>query len=243
MRIAQAQGPDFLARALDGHERVVIGNPVAAILTEGAGRCVLAQHGDNPKNLPVERVEPLGVQSHGPLPLARPRVSHAEVHHAPVRIAGPGRRIERDFVERMKEPRHLHPQHFTRRPLERGVAALPVRPLDQDHVARAHRIGHQGRRQRRRGRVARQIQPGKNPALRACTLARRIGILHVKRVEDAVARVVRIEREVHETGRESLRGRELRKEPRAIARPVEVQVGRELLRLLVEDVERDRSGR
>ncbi len=139
----------------------------------------------------------------------------------------------------MKEPRQLHTQHFTCRALERRVSDLPVSPLHDDHLARAHRgLGTIGVGSAGRGRVARQVQPGYHAGLRHGTLSRRVGIFHVERIEDAVPRVVRIEHEVHETGREALCGRELRKQPGAITRPVEVQVWRELLRLLVEDVER-----
>ena len=58
------------------------------------------------------------------------------------------------------------------------------------------------------------------------------------RVEDAVARVVGIELEVGEAGGEVALEGELREQARPPAEPVEVQVDRELLRLLVEDVER-----
>ena len=56
-------------------------------------------------------------------------------------------------------------------------------------------------------------------------------------IKNAVARVVRVEDEVHEAGRETLRGRELWKQAGVGARPVEVEVLGELFRLLVENVE------
>ena len=79
------------------------------------------------------------------------------------------------------------------------------------------------RRNRRRGGVARQVQAGHDAGLRH----RRTGpvrVLHVHRVEDAVARVVGIDREVGEARREVAFERELREEARAAAEPVEVQV-------------------
>ena len=60
----------------------------------------------------------------------------------------------------------------------------------------------------------------------------------MERVENPVPRVLGVEFEVHETRRETLCGGELRKQPSAIARPVEVQVWRQLFGLLVENVQR-----
>src|SRR4029453_18627370 len=56
--------------------------------------------------------------------------------------------------------------------------------------------------------------------------------------EDAIARVIGIEQEVDEPGREVALERELREQAGTSPDPVEVQVDSELLRLLVEDVER-----
>ena len=60
----------------------------------------------------------------------------------------------------------------------------------------------------------------------------------MKRVEHAVARVVGIEDEVDQAGGEVALEGELREQARPSAGAVEIEVRRELLRLLVEDVER-----
>ena len=91
MRIAQAVRPDLLARALDRRERVVVGDPVAAVLADRARRRVLAQVGDDAEDLADERVEPLRVQAAAVALLAGLRVAGPEVHDAPVRIAAVAR--------------------------------------------------------------------------------------------------------------------------------------------------------
>ena len=63
-------------------------------------------------------------------------------------------------------------------------------------------------------------------------------VFHVHRVEDTVARVVGIEQEVGEPGGEVALEGELREQAGPRAEPVEVEIDGELLRLLVEDVER-----
>ena len=63
-------------------------------------------------------------------------------------------------------------------------------------------------------------------------------VFHVEGVEHSVTCVVGIEAEVDETRGEIALEREFPEEPRAPAGAVEVQVGRERLRLLVDDVER-----
>ena len=57
-------------------------------------------------------------------------------------------------------------------------------------------------------------------------------------VEHAIPGVVRIEDDVGEPGREVPRVRELREQARPLREPVEVEILRERLRLLVEDVQR-----
>ena len=85
MRIAQPVGPDFLARAIDGDERVVVGDAVAAVLADGAGVRALAEIGNDAENLADQRVEPLRVQPAAVALLTGLRVARPEIHHAPVR--------------------------------------------------------------------------------------------------------------------------------------------------------------
>ena len=61
VRIPEAVRPDFLSRAARGHERVVVRNPVAAVLADRARRDVLVQVGNDAEDLAFERVEPLRV--------------------------------------------------------------------------------------------------------------------------------------------------------------------------------------
>ena len=58
------------------------------------------------------------------------------------------------------------------------------------------------------------------------------------RVEDAVARVVGVEDEVDEAGREVALEGQLLEQAGPAGETVEIEIGRELLGLLVEDVER-----
>ena len=79
-------------------------------------------------------------------------------------------------------------------------------------------------------------RPATTPAFGSAARIRRF--FHVHGVEDAVARVVGIEQEVGEAGGEVALEGELRKKAGPPAEPVEIEIGGELLRLLVEDVER-----
>ena len=130
----------------------------------------------------------------------------------------------------------LQPHQLAGRALERAVRRIPIRPLDQHDFALDPSVDG-GRRDCRRRGVAGQVETSDDAGLRrggrvSCR------VLHVKRVEHAVLRVVGIEDEVGETGGEVALEGELREQARPSAAAVEIQVGREGLRLLVEDVER-----
>ena len=135
MRIAQAVGPDLLARALEGRERIVVGDPIPPVLADRARRRVLAQVRDDAQDLADERVEPLRVQPAAVALLAGAGVAGAEVHDPPVGIAAPRDRIERHLAERMDGRRLLQAQQLSRRALERRVRRIPVLPFDQHDFA------------------------------------------------------------------------------------------------------------
>ena len=61
MGIAEAVRPDLLPRARRRDERIVVGNPIAAVLADRARRRVLVQIGNDAENLAFEVVEPLRV--------------------------------------------------------------------------------------------------------------------------------------------------------------------------------------
>ena len=65
MRVAEAVGPDFPARPGHGDERIVVGNPVAAVLADRAGRGVLAQIGNDTQDFAYEVVEALRIRPDG----------------------------------------------------------------------------------------------------------------------------------------------------------------------------------
>src|SRR4029453_4270694 len=94
MRIAAAVRPDLLARAGHRGKRIVVGDPVAPVLADRARLRVLTEVGDDAQDLADGRIEPLRVQAAGVALLARARIAGAEVHDAPVRIAGTRGRIE-----------------------------------------------------------------------------------------------------------------------------------------------------
>ena len=236
VRVAQPVGPDLLARALEGRERIVVGDPVAAVLADRAGRRVLAQVGHDAPDLSDERVEPLRVDAAAVLLVARAGIAGADVHDPPVGIAAPRDRVEGHLAQRVLRQRMLQPQQLARRALERRVGRIAIRPFDQHDLPLDLPVNGR-RRNRRRGGVARQVQTGHDAGLRR-RRTRPVRVLHVHRVEDAVARVVGIEEEVGEARREVALERELREQARPAAEPVEIQVDGRLLRLLVEDVER-----
>ena len=69
------------------------------------------------------------------------------------------------------------------------------------------------------------------------------GVFQVDRVELAVVGVVGVELKADESARQQVVDGQPVKDSRLALEPVEVQIGGELLRFLVEDVQRVRSGR
>ncbi len=135
MRIAQAVGPDLLARAGECREGIVVGDPVAAVLADRAGRRMLAQVGHDAQDLADERVEPLRIDPAAVALIARARVPRAQVHHPPVGIAVPSDRIEGHLAQRMLRQRLLQPHQLTRRALEGRVGRIAIPPLDQHDLS------------------------------------------------------------------------------------------------------------
>ena len=122
-------------------------------------------------------------------------------------------------------------------PFERRVRDVAVGPLDHHVLAGNRRSRRCGRHDRRRGPIAGQVEAGDDARLRFGGCRRR-RILHVNRVEDAVARVVGIENDVDEASGEVALERVLLKQARPAGEPVEIQIRREAPGLLVEDVKR-----
>ena len=211
MRIAQAVGPDLLARAGERGEGIVVGDPVAAVLADRAGRRMLAQVGDDAQDLADERVEPLRVDPAAVALIARTRVPRAQVHHPPVGIAFPSDRIEGHLAQRMLRQRLLQPHQLARRALESRVGRIAIRPLDQHDLTLDPAV-HRRRGDRCRRRVAGQIEAGDHTGLRR-RRTRTSRVFHVHGVEDAAARVIGIEQEIDEPGREVALEGELREQP------------------------------
>ena len=168
-----------------------------------------------------------------PVPLS----PDADVHDAPLGIAAPRGRIERHLAQRMDGRRELHPEQLARRAFERRVGDVAIGPLDDHGFARDAEARRDGRHGRRRRRVAGQIEAGHDAGLR---LGGRVDrrVFHVDRVEDAVARVVGIEDDVDQPGGEVALEGQLREQAGTPVGAVEIEIGRERLGLLVEDVER-----
>ena len=216
MRIAQAVGPDLLARAVDRRERIVVGDAIAAVLADGARVRVLAQVGDDAEDLADEGVESLRVQAAAVALLAGLRVAGPQIHHPPVRIARSRDRVEGHLAQRMRRQRILHAQELAGRAFERGVRDVAIRPFDEHDLAIDLPVDRR-RLHRRRRRVAGQIESRHDPAARRRRRRCR-RIFHVQRVEHAVARVVGIENDVGESGREVAREGELREQARTVRR-------------------------
>ena len=132
MRIAEAVGPDFLAGARRRDKRIVVGDAIAAVLADRAGRHVLVQIGNDAEDLAFEVVEPLRV---GPdrhdRRFARRAVAAFEVEHAPVGIAAPRRRIEDQIAHRVTARIELHAQQLAGRAFERRIRRVRIGPLDR----------------------------------------------------------------------------------------------------------------
>ena len=234
MRIPEAIGPDFLAGSRRRDERVVVGNPVPAVVAHGARRRVLVQIGNDAKNFSFEVVEPLRVGSDRDVRrFARRAVAAFHVEHAPVGIAATRRWIEDQIPHRMAAGVELNSQQFACCTFERGVGRIRVRPLDE-HALVLQRTGRSNRVRRlvtgdvqcRKPRVVWQIRAGQGR------------IFDVDCVEPAVARIVGIEIEAVQAVPVSLRDRQLVEDAGLPRVAVEIEVHRKLLRRLVEHIER-----
>ena len=120
----------------------------------------------------------------------------------------------------MRSQRILHAQDLPGRAFERGVRDVPILPFDQHDLAINLPVDG-GRRHCRRRRVSRQIEARDDAA--SARRARRRWILHVEGVEHAVPRVVGIEDQVGQSGREIPLEGEFREQPRPSSEPVEVE--------------------
>ena len=128
-------------------------------------------------------------------------------------------------------------KQFPRGALEGRVRDVAIDPFDDHGFAIESAVRLCGRRDGGRGPVGGEIEAGHCAGLRLRGSVRR-RVLGVNRVEDAVARVVRIEDHVDQAHREVALEREPLVHARTPLEAVEVQVRRELLCRLVEDVER-----
>jgi hypothetical protein len=63
VRIAKTVGPYFFSSPLDRHERIVVGNPVAAIVADRAGRLMFGKVGHNPEHFADQRIEALRIHA------------------------------------------------------------------------------------------------------------------------------------------------------------------------------------
>src|SRR5437762_7717284 len=108
MGIAKPVRPDFFSRTWLGHERVVVGNAVAAVVADRARRAALVHVGDNPQNLAEQRIEPLRIASEGGFRLARRAVALTDVHDPPVGVSRTGGWIETDLRRRVGPTGRLH---------------------------------------------------------------------------------------------------------------------------------------
>ena len=117
-----------------------------------------------------------------------------------------------------------------------AFAMFAILPFDEHDLAIDPAVDGRRRHGRRR-RVSGQIESWHDAAPRRRGSGCR-RVFHVERVEHAIPRIVRIENDVGEPGREVPRVGELREQARPAGETVEVEILRERLRLLVEDVER-----
>src|SRR4026208_1452772 len=102
MGIAKPVRPDFFSRTRLGHERVVVGNAVAAVVADRARRGVLVHVWDNPQNLAQQRIESLRIASERGFRLARRAVALTDVHAPPVRASRTRGWIENDLARRVR---------------------------------------------------------------------------------------------------------------------------------------------
>ena len=160
-------------------------------------------------------------------------VARSDVEHAPFGVAGPGGRVEHQIADRVDARVELHAHDLARRALERRVRRVRVGPLD--HHAFAQRRA--GRLDRRAGFVSSRDEAGQMRVV-GKQRTRKLGVLDVHGIEPAVAPVVRVELQADQAvGPAGLVG-ELVKQTGVALAPVEVEIGRELSRRLVDDVHR-----
>ena len=126
------------------------GNPIAAVLADGAGVRVLAQVGDDAEDLADEGVEPLRVQPAAVALLAGLRIAGSQIHHPPIRIAGARDRVEGHLAQRMRRQRILHAQDLPGRAFECGIRDVAILPFDEHDLA----IDLAVDRRRRHGRAS-----------------------------------------------------------------------------------------
>ena len=231
--IAKAVRPDLLPRARRCDERVVIRNAVPAVLAHDARRFVRLEIRDDAEDLSDQRVETLRIGPDGLPRFARAAVTAADVHHAPLGIARPCRRIENEIAHRMDARVELDAHQLAGGALERRVADVGVGPFDQHAVAQ----DVAGRCDGLRRLVAAHVETGRARRVGRCRRVDR-WVFDVHRVEPAVPAVVRVELDADEAVGVAGLEREAMEESGVTLAAVEVEIDRELLRSFVEDVER-----
>src|SRR5262245_34519642 len=101
MRIAQAHGPNLLARAFERSKRIVVGDSVSPVAAYRAGRRVITQVRNDPKDLSAQVIEALRGHPANVFLLAGARVADADIHDPPIGIAALSGWVERHFTERV----------------------------------------------------------------------------------------------------------------------------------------------
>ena len=187
---------------------------------------------DDAQDLPEEGVQPLRVEALAAARITGTAVAAGDVQHAPVGIAGPGSRIERNVAERVDPAVQWNAQQLAGAALERRVRDVRVRPFDEH----AFVVGRSRRRDRRRGRVAGDIETGDALIVRRQPPRQR-DLLEMNGVEAPVARVLGIDLEADEAARQAGVRRELVEQAGAGPAAVEVEIGRGALRARIDDVE------
>ena len=149
---------------------------------------------DDAVDLPDHRIETLRVGPDGLPRFARAAVTAADVEHAPVRVAGPRRRVEDEIAQRMDARVELDAHQLAGGSLERRVADVGIGPFDQHAVAQ----DLAGRGDGLRRLVAAHVETGR---ARRVWRRRRVDrrVFDVHGVEAAVPPVVRVELDADET--------------------------------------------
>ena len=226
VRVAQAEGPDFLAGSLGGRKGIVVGNPVAAVVADRARLRVFAQVGHDAQDLADQGIEPLRVDVAAIALVARSRIAGAQIHHPPIGSAGPRDGVEGQLAQRV----------FAATDAALGAARAPC-----PRTSRWPGCGQSIRSARPRARFGPRSWASAPPAW-SCIRQDRgwddarlrrwpagtIRVFHVQCVEDAVARVVGVEHEVGEARGEVALERELLEEAGPASQAIEIQVDSEL---------------